>query len=69
MKQSEKMWNVMRKKTITFMCALVCLFTMTTAAGCAREMKADGNTAQSGSGMQEEDITQDGTYKGELIVL
>lgn len=47
----------MRKKIITFISALVFLFTIT---GCAREMEADGNTAQSGSGMQEEDITQDG---------
>lgn len=49
----------MRKKTITFISALVCLFTMTTITGCAHEVKTDGNTAQSGSDMQEADAVQD----------
>ena len=51
----------MRKKTITFISALVCLFAMTTMTGCANGAKADSNnTAQSGSGMQEDAATQDG---------
>ena len=49
----------MRKKTITFISALVCLFTMTPITGCAHEVKTDGNTAQSGSDMQEADAVQD----------
>ncbi len=50
----------MRKRTITFILALICLFTMTTITGCAREVRANDNTAQSGSDMQEEEITQEG---------
>ena len=50
----------MRKKAITFILTLVCLFTMTTITGCARGAKADGNTTQSGSGMQEDVTAQDG---------
>ncbi len=49
----------MRKKTITFIWVLVCLFTMTTITGCTHEAKADVNTVQSGSGMQEADAAQD----------
>ncbi len=48
----------MRKKTITFITALVFLFTMTTITGCTREVNADGNTTQSGSGMQEENAEE-----------
>ena len=49
----------MRKKIITFISALVFLFTMTTITGCAHEAKADGNTVQSVSGVQEETAAQD----------
>ncbi len=49
----------MRKKTITFILTLVCLFTMTTITGCAREAKADSNTAESASGVQEGTAAQD----------
>ncbi len=49
----------MRKKIITFISALVFLFTMTTITGCAHEAKADGNTVQSVSGAQEENAVQD----------
>ena len=50
----------MRKKAITFILTLICLFTMTTTAGCARGAKADGDTTQSVSGMQDEIAVQDG---------
>lgn len=50
----------MHKKTISFILALVCLFTMTTITGCARGTKADNNTAQSDSDVQKETVAQDG---------
>ena len=59
MKRSEIMMNVIRKKTITLILTLVCLFAMTTAAGCARGTKEDSNTVQSASGEQEETAVQD----------
>ena len=49
----------MRKKTITFILALICLFTMTMVTGCAREVKEDSNTVQSVSGAQEENAVQE----------
>ncbi|MDE5596642.1 MAG: hypothetical protein K2J04_02290 [Lachnospiraceae bacterium] len=49
----------MRKKIITFISALVFLFTMTTITGCAHEAKAGGNTVQSVSGVQGETAAQD----------
>lgn len=50
----------MRKKTITFILALVCLITMITITGCAREVKEDSNTVQSASDTQEDAAAQDG---------
>ena len=49
----------MRKKMSSFILTLVCVFTMTAAAGCARGVKAENNTAQSVSGVQKENATQD----------
>lgn len=46
------MRNVMHKKIITFTLALVCFFTMTTAAGCAREAKEDSNTGEAAAALE-----------------
>lgn len=50
----------MRKKIITFISALVFLFTMTTITGCTRDVKEDSNTVQSASDTQEDAAAQDG---------
>ena len=61
MERFEIMRNVMRKKMITYTLALVCLFTVTMITGCTNGAKADSNnTAQSGSGMQDDTAAQDG---------
>ena len=49
----------MSEKTITFILVLVCLFTMTTAAGCARETQSVSDTKEE-TAAQEDAVPQDG---------